>query len=68
MMLSWINHLSYGGLIIPNSYFKEINFRTKQLFNKLIKYQIPKGLNVVTKLSNKIFSRILVEKKFKVVI
>jgi len=60
--------LSYGGLIIPSNFFKEIIFRTEWLFNKFTKYQVPKGSNVVTKLSNTIYSRMSVEKKFKKVI
>jgi len=68
MMPSWINHLSYGGLIIPSNFFKEIIFQTERLFNKFTKYQVLKGSNVVAKLSNKIYSRMSVEEEFKKVI
>ncbi|CAI6355295.1 unnamed protein product [Macrosiphum euphorbiae] len=68
IMPSWINHLSYGKLIIPSDELKKIIFRVERLFNKFTKYQVPKGSNVVAKLTNKIFSRMSVEKKFKPVI
>lgn len=41
---------------------------TERLFNKFAKHLIPKGTNVVTKLLNKIYSRISIEEKFKRVI
>lgn len=41
---------------------------TERLFNKFTKHLIPKGTNVVTKLLNKIYSRISIEEKFKRVI
>ncbi|KAF0759977.1 THAP-type domain-containing protein [Aphis craccivora] len=59
MIPSWINHLSYGGLIIPSDYFKKIIFRAEQLFNKFTKYQVPKGSNLMWS---------PVEEKFKKVI
>ena len=46
---SWINHLSYGGLIIPSNDLKKIIFRVETLFNKFTKNQIPKGSGVVKK-------------------
>ncbi|XP_016662906.1 uncharacterized protein LOC107884708 isoform X2 [Acyrthosiphon pisum] len=67
-MPSWINHLSYSKLIIPSDDLKKIILRVERLFNKFTKYQVLKGSNVVAKLTNKIFSRMSVEKKFKPVI
>uniref|UniRef100_A0A2H8TYU1 Transposable element P transposase n=1 Tax=Melanaphis sacchari TaxID=742174 RepID=A0A2H8TYU1_9HEMI len=65
MIPSWMNHLSYNGLMIPSNDFKKIISRVEWLFNKFTKHQIPKGSNVVAKLTSKIFSRMSIEKKFK---
>jgi len=56
---SWINHLSYGGLITPSNDFRNIFIRVERLFNKFTKHEVPKGLNVVSKLTNKIFYRMI---------
>jgi len=68
IMPSWINHLSYGGLITPSNDFRNIIIRVERLFNKFTKHEVPKGPNVVSKLTNKIFSRMMVDEKFKRVI
>jgi hypothetical protein len=66
MMPSWMNHLSYDKLIIPSNDFKKMIIKVEWLFKKLTKRRKnPKGSNVVAKLTNKIFSRMSVEKKFK---
>ncbi|KAF0701073.1 Uncharacterized protein FWK35_00032090 [Aphis craccivora] len=54
-MSSWINHLSYGGIIVArlNVYLKN---NTKQ---------IPKGVGVVKNLTKKIVSGMDVEKKYQ---
>lgn len=43
LMPSWINRLSYGGLIIPSTIFQTNIFRVERLFKKITKQQIPKG-------------------------
>lgn len=54
-MPSRINHLSYyGELIIPSDDLKKIIFWVKRLFNKFTYYQVPKGSNVIAKLTQNI--------------
>jgi len=65
---SWINHLSYGGLIVPSNKFKTLILRTEWLFKKFTKNQIPKTNNVVKQLTKKILKRMIVDEKYKVVI
>uniref|UniRef100_A0A2S2PDA3 Uncharacterized protein n=1 Tax=Schizaphis graminum TaxID=13262 RepID=A0A2S2PDA3_SCHGA len=67
-MPSWINHLSYGGLIIPSDNFKTNIFRIERLFKKITKKQIPKGVGVVKNLTKKIISRMDIENKYNIVI
>lgn len=62
---SWINHVSYGGLIEPSSEFKKIIFRIERLFNKFTKNTINKGPNIVKQLTNKILCRMEIEDKWK---
>lgn len=62
---SWINHVSYGGLIVPSSEFKKIIFRVERLFNKFTNKTIPKGPNIVKHLTNKILCRMDTEEKWK---
>lgn len=62
---SWINHVSYGGLIEPSSEFKKIIFRIERLFNKFIKNTINKGPNIVKQLTNNILCRMEIEDKWK---
>lgn len=64
LMPTWINHLSYGGLIIPSNDFRKIVFRLERLFNKLTRKIIPKGSGVVKLLSNKIFKRMEVSQNY----
>lgn len=52
-----MNHLSYGGLIIPSDEFKNNIFRIERLFNKITMYTIPKGQGVVKKLTKIIFNK-----------
>lgn len=54
---SWINHVSYGG-IIPSKDLTKIIFRVETSFDKFTIIQIPKGSGVVKKVSNKILYRI----------
>lgn len=67
-MPSWINHLSYGGLILPSDYFKTHVFRIERLFKKITKQQIPKGPKVVKNLSKKIIKRMEIEEKYNFVV
>lgn len=68
LMPSWINHLSYGGLIVPSNKFKNNIYRIERLFKKITKLQIPKGPNVVKNLTKKIISRMEMEDKYNSVI
>lgn len=65
---TWIHHLSYGGLIVPNQDFKNKVIRIERLFKKITKNQIPKRLGVVRYLTNKIFRHMEIEEKYKPVI
>lgn len=65
IMPPWINHLSKARIISPSENFKKIIFRADRLFDKFTKRQLPKKPNVVNKLTNKIFSRLAIDKKFK---
>lgn len=65
---SWINHLSYGGLIVPSNKFKKIVLKTEWLFKKFTKNQIPKTNNVVKQLTKNFLKRMIVNEKYKVVI
>jgi len=65
---SWMNHLSYGGLIVPSYNFKTHIFRIERLLNKITKQQIPKGPKVVKNLSKKIIERMEIEEKYKPVV
>jgi len=67
-MPSWINHLSYGGLILPSHNFKTHIFRIERLFKKITKQQIPKGPKVVKNLSKKIIKRMEMEEKYNPVV
>lgn len=63
-VLPWINHLSYGGLIVPSDEFKNNIFRIERLFNKITKHKIPEGQGVVKNLTKKIFKRMEMPEKY----
>lgn len=65
---TWVNRLSYGGLIVSSSNFKKLILRCEQLFIKFTKGQIPKGCYVVKQLTNKIYNRVITDEKYKIVI
>ncbi|KAF0691743.1 Uncharacterized protein FWK35_00034795, partial [Aphis craccivora] len=65
---SWINRLSYGGLIIPINDFKIKIFRVEKLYRKITKQQIPKGPGVVKKLTKNFLSRMEIAKKYNLVV
>jgi len=65
---SWINRLSYGGLIIPSNDFKIKMFRVEKLYRKITKQQIPKGPGVIKNLTKKILSRMEIAKKYNPVV
>lgn len=65
---TWVNHLSYGGLIVPSLEFKNTTLRIERLFNKITKYKIPKGAGVLKLLTKKILRRMVIEEKYKPVI
>jgi len=65
---SWINRLSYGGLIIPSNGFKIKMFRVEKFYRKITKQQILKGPGVVKKLTKKIVSRMEIAKKYNPVV
>ncbi|KAF0722042.1 THAP domain-containing protein 1-like [Aphis craccivora] len=67
-MPSWINHLFYGGLIVPSYNFRTHIFRIERLLNKITKQQILKGPKVVKNLSKKIIERMEIEEKYKPVV
>lgn len=50
---TWIEHLSYGGLIVPSIYFKTKIFRIEKFFRKLTKQKIPKEPSVIKQLTQK---------------
>lgn len=60
-----VNHLSCNELISPNSKCMKIILRVERLFNKFTKRRVPKGPNVISKLTDKIFSRMSISEKFK---
>jgi len=60
-----VNRLSCNELINPNSKFMKIILRVERLFNKFTKCRVPKGPNVISKLTDKIFSRMSIGEKFK---
>lgn len=61
---SWINRLSYGGLIITSNDFKIKMFRIEKLYRKITKQQIPKGPGVVKNLTKKMLSRMEIAEKY----
>lgn len=65
---TWVQHLSYGGLIVPSIDFKKLILRCEKLFIKLTKGQIPKGRYIVKQLTNKIYNRVITEQKYKTII
>jgi len=65
---SWINRLSYDGLIIPCDDFKIKIFRVEKIYRKITKQQIPKGPGVVKNLTKKILSRMEIAEKYNPVV
>jgi len=66
---TWVQHLSYGGLIVPSIDLKKLILRCEKLFIKLTKGQIPKGRYIVKQLTNKIYyNRVITEQKNKIII
>lgn len=63
-MPPWINHLSYGGLIVPSDEFKNNIIRIERLFNKITKHKIPEGRGVVKNLTKKVFNRMEMPEKY----
>lgn len=50
LLPSWIDHLSYGGMIVPSNNFKNQIFRAEKFFKKITKHKIPKGPGVLKQL------------------
>ncbi|CAI6371569.1 unnamed protein product [Macrosiphum euphorbiae] len=65
---TWVQHLSYGGLIVPSSNFKNLILRCEKLFIKFTKGQIPTGRYIVKQLTNKIYNRVITDDKNKILI
>lgn len=65
---TWVQHLSYGGLIVPSNDFKSLILRCEKLFIKFTKGQIPKGRYIVKRLTNKIYNRVITDEKNKILI
>lgn len=65
---SWLNYLSYGGLIIPSINFKQMILRVENLFKKFTKNKIPKTPNVVNRITRMIYNRMITDEKYKPVI
>ncbi|KAF0724973.1 THAP-type domain-containing protein [Aphis craccivora] len=65
---TWIEHLSYGGLIVRSNDFEIKIFRIEKLFKKITKCQIPRIPSVVKQLTHKMFDRMDIDKKYYPVI
>jgi hypothetical protein len=61
---TWIEHLSYEGLIVPSNYSKTKMFRIEKLFRTFTKQKIPKEPGVVEQLTQTIINGILIEEKY----
>lgn len=68
LLPSWIDCLSYGGLIVPSNNFKKHLFRAERIFKKTTKQKIPKGPTVVKQLLHKIMNGMDIEEKYRPVI
>ena len=55
---SWIQHLSFGGLIVPNEDFFKVILYMEKIVKKQMGDQLPKGKNIVTDLTEKISKKI----------
>lgn len=53
---TYVNHLSYGGLIVSSLEFKNTTLRIERLFNKITKNKIPKWAGVLKPLTKKKFA------------